>query len=70
LARGMVQGVKAALEARGAGGGCGKIPPMKMACPPGRTRRTPVFPTEASILPQRAGGGKGEEHEHPNPKQG
>jgi len=42
LARGMVQGVKAALEAQGAGGGCGKIPPMKMARPPGRTRRTPV----------------------------
>ena len=42
MARGMVQGVKAALEAQGAGGGCGKIPPMKMARPPGRTRRTPV----------------------------
>ena len=70
MARGMVQGVKAALEARGAGGGCGKIPPMKMARPPGRTRRGSVCPTEASILPQGAGGGKGEEHEHPNPKQG
>ena len=56
MARGMVQGVKAALEAQGAGGGCGKIPPMKMACPPGRTRRNPVFPTEASILPR--GGGR------------
>jgi hypothetical protein len=70
LARGMVQEVKAPLEAQGAGGGCGKMPPMKMACPPGRTRRTSACLTEASILPQGAGGGKGEEHEHPNPKQG
>jgi hypothetical protein len=70
LARGMVQEVKAALEAQGAGGGCGKIPPMEMARPPGRTRRAPAWMTEASILPQGAGGGKGEEHEDPNPQQG
>jgi hypothetical protein len=70
LARGMVQEVKAALEAQGAGGGCGKIPPMKMALPPGRTRRDSVWPLRPPAYSEGVGGGKGEEHEHPNPKQG
>ena len=37
----------------------GRMPPMKVARPPGRTRRTSACPTEASILPR--GGGRRQE---------
>jgi hypothetical protein len=37
----------------------GRMPPMKVARPPGRTRRAPVSPLRPPSYPEGAGGGKG-----------